>query len=129
MPLIYVESWLECWVLTKTSCIRNDTTARRVGSLVTGDIHSVYVYCDILEHVAVGNTRAPLLRIVDKPKRTYGNVHQTLNPMLYVQLQKNNFDTTEINIMTDTGVPVPFRSGKAFVVLEFCHAIQAYLGL
>jgi len=105
------------------------TTARRATSLVAGDIHSAYVYCDILEHVAIGDTRAPLLRIVDKPERTHGNVHQTLNPILYVPLQKKNFDTVEINIMTDTGVPVPFRFGKAFVVLEFRRAIHAYLGL
>ena len=106
-----------------------NTTAKRVASLVAGSIHSVYIYCDILEHVAVGDTRAPLLRIVDKPERTHGNVHHTLNPILYVPLQKKNFDTAEINIMTDTGVPVPFRSGKAFVVLEFRRAIHAYLGL
>jgi len=56
-------------------------------------------------------------------------VHQTLNPILYVPLQKKNFDTVEINIMTDTGVPVPFRYGKAFVVLEFRRSIHAHLGL
>src|SRR5260221_12185392 len=27
--------------------------------------HSMYVYCDALEHVPVGDTRAPLLRIVN----------------------------------------------------------------
>jgi len=108
---------------------RRNTTAKRSTSLTAGDVTSAYVYCDILEHVAVGDTKAPLLRIVDKPKKTYGNVHQTLNPILYVPLQKKNFDTVEINIMTDTGVPVPFRYGKAFVVLEFRRAIHAYLGL
>ena len=44
------------------------------------DIHSVYVYCDLLEHVPVGDTKAPLLRIVDKPRRDHGNVYQVLNP-------------------------------------------------
>jgi len=108
---------------------RRNMTAKRSASLTAGDVSSAYVYCDILEHVAVGDTKAPLLRIVDKPKKTYGNVHQTLNPILYVPLQKKNFDTVEINIMTDTGVPVPFRYGKAFVVLEFRRSIHAYLGL
>jgi len=56
-------------------------------------------------------------------------VYHTLYPILYVPLQKKNFDTVKINIMTDTGVPVPFCSGKAFMVLEFRRAIHAYLEL
>ena len=104
----------------------HNMTAKRTASLATEDIHSMYVYCDILEHVAVGDTKAPLLRIVDKPKRQHGNVHQIFNPILYVPLQKKNSDTVEINIMTDIGVPIPFRFGKAFVVLEFR---RAYFGL
>jgi len=38
---------------------------------------------------------------------------------LYIPLQKKNFDTVEINIMTDTGEPVRFAHGKSVVVLEF----------
>jgi len=100
-------------------------TSRRF-SLVNGDISSVYIYCDILEHVTVGDTKAPLLRIVDKDRKKRGNVHQTFNPILYVPLQKKNFDTVEVNIMSDTGRPVPFRYRKSFVVLEFR---RTYLGL
>ena len=43
------------------------TTARYSTALDAPDVRSVYVYCDILEHVAVG--RVPLLRIVDKSKK------------------------------------------------------------
>ena len=105
---------------------RNDARTSRRFSLVNGDINSAYIYCDILEHVTVGDTKAPLLRIVDKDRQKRGNVHQTFNPILYVPLQKKNFDTVEVNIMTDGGRPVPFRYGKSFVVLEFR---RTYLGL
>ena len=97
-------------------------------SLVNGDIDSVYIfyiYCDIQEHVTVGDTKAPLLPIVDKDRKKRGNVHQTFNPILYVPLQKKNFDTVEVNIMTDGGRFVPFRYGKTFFVLEFR---RTYLG-
>jgi len=91
----------------------------------------VYVYCDILEYVPVADTKAPLLRIVDKPRRSHGNVHQVLNPTLYVPLQKNNFDTLEINnnIMTDSGVSVLFLVGKSFVVLEFRRVVHPYFSI
>jgi len=39
---------------------------------------------------------------------------------------KKCFDSVEINIMTDTGVSVPFNSGKSFVVLEFRRAAYKY---
>jgi len=100
-------------------------TSRRF-SLVNGDINFVYIYCDILEHVTAGHAKAPLLRIVDKDRKKRGNVHQLFNPILYVPLQKKNFDTVEVNIMSDTERPVFFRYEKSFVVLEFR---RTYLGL
>jgi len=57
-----------------------NTTLTRVQSRIDGTIH--FVYCDILEHVAVGHMRAPLLRIVDNPRKSYGNIHRILNPIL-----------------------------------------------
>jgi len=83
-------------------------------------VPTLFVYCDALEHVVVGDVMAPLLRIVDmKRKQTYGRMHQVLNPPLYVPLQKKHFDTIEINIMTDAGDAVPFAPGKSVAVLEF----------
>ena len=107
----------------------SDAEAEHPPSMTLGDVYSMYVYCDILEHVAVGDTKASLLRIVDKPRRSDGNVHQTFNPILFVPLQKKNFDTVEINIMTDTGVPVPFRFGKSAVVLEFRRVVHPLLAI
>jgi len=96
-----------------------DTTAPRIASLNLNDIFSTYVYCDLMEHVVVVDTKVPLLRIVDKPLAKNTHMHTIFNLILYVALQKKNFDTVEINIMTDTGEPIPFRPGKSFVVLEF----------
>jgi len=66
----------------------------------------MYVYCDLLVHVVVRDTKAPLLRIVKKPVRMYEIVQKIFNPASYVPLQKKNFDTVEINIMDDTGKPI-----------------------
>jgi len=83
-------------------------------------VPTLFVYCDILEHVVVGDVMAPLLRMVDmKCKRTYGKMHEMPHASLYVTLQKKHFDTAEINIMTDTGEPVHFVEGKSVTFLEF----------
>ena len=47
------------------------------------NIRSVFVYCDLLEQVPVGDTKAQL-RIVDKSTELEGNVHRVFNPTLYV---------------------------------------------
>ena len=103
----------------------NTITADRSMSFF-GNINLLYVYCDLLEAVLVGDTKVPLLRIVDKPHRLHRNMHSVLNPIFYVPLQKKHFDTVEINIMTDTGLPVPFLPGKCFVVLEFRRVVRMY---
>jgi hypothetical protein len=106
-----------------------DMTAIRAPDL-KGLVTPIYVYCDLLEHITVGDTKAPLLRILSNSNRMgyeVGNFHKAFNPTLYVPLQKKNFDTIEINLMTDTGLPVPFMRGKSFVVLEFRRAIYSHL--
>ena len=85
-----------------------------------------YVYCDLIEPVVVGDTKVPLLRtvIID------GSANQLINHIyttpIYVPLQRKNFSTVEINIMSDTGEPVPFVSGKSLVVLHFRRTISPY---
>ena len=66
-----------------------------------GRIRSFNVYFDILEHVPVGDTKAPLLRIVDTDVKSIGNIHRVFNPLLYVPLQKKTFNTIEIDMRTD----------------------------
>ena len=59
-----------------------EESARKTVDL-THNIHSAYVYCDLLEHVTVGDTKALLLRIVDFPNdNRQGNVHHNLNSVL-----------------------------------------------
>jgi len=43
----------------------------------------MYVYCDLVEHVVVGDMKVPLLRIVDKPLAKKRHMHTIFNPILY----------------------------------------------
>ena len=82
----------------------------------------MYVYCDVLQHVVVGDVMAALLRIGYVKTTSTTMKHQILNLPLFVPLLKKNFDTIEINIMTDAGTPFPFVHGKLVVVLELKHS-------
>jgi len=44
----------------------DDVLTNRKMELFPPTIDSVYVYCNLVEHVPVGDTKAPLLRIVNR---------------------------------------------------------------
>ena len=82
-------------------------------------LHSIYVYCDLVEPRVVGDKLTPLLRVVpvagksgDMVTRTYQNVH-------YVTLQQKSLETVEINIRDDLGDNVSFERGTLNVTLHF----------
>jgi len=92
---------------------------------------NLYMYCDLLEHVMVGDIKAPLLRIVnittDVAQIDDIVEHTAFNLIQYVPLQKQSFDTIDILLATDKGLPMPFVPGKAIVVLEFRRTVHPYL--
>lgn len=97
----------------------------------TADIHSelqvFYAYCDLLECVPVGDTRAPLLRIVDVIETNHNTtIRRYYDKPHYVPLQKKSFDSIEIDLRTDSGDPVPFERGKVILTLHFKRADGAY---
>ncbi len=106
---------------------RPQQTAEHSVNLM-GSLNLLYVYCDLLEQVLVGDTKAPLLRIASRPPQTTLHAeHVTFNPVQYVPLQKKCFDSVAIYMMTDTGVPMPFSPGKSLAVLEFRRSAHPYL--
>lgn len=88
--------------------------------------YSMYVYCDVLEHVPVGDARVPLLRIVDVSGKSGETVHRIYDKMQYVPLQKKMFDSIEIDIRNDSGTPVPFEFGKVVLTLHFRMSKSPY---
>jgi hypothetical protein len=89
---------------------------------ITGGIHALYVYCDVLENVPVGDTEAPLLRIVDATGAYGANIHHVFDPPRYVPVQKKHFDSIEVDIKSDIGEPISFEGGKLMIVVHFRSA-------
>ena len=82
-------------------------------------IHSIYVYCDIVEPRIIGDAMAPLLRVVPVTGHHGDNVAVTYQNIHYIPVQKKNFQDLEINLRDDTGELVPFERGKLTVTLHF----------
>ena len=82
-------------------------------------IHTLYVYCDIIENMPVGNDETPLLRIVGVDAKQGEIVRKTYDNPMYVQVRIKKFDTVEIDIKSNTGERVPFQYSKSEVILHF----------
>jgi len=97
-----------------------------VGERITDEPSTMFVYCDLIEHVTVGDVRVPLLRTFGMEKSSNDVVHRTFQNLVYVPLQKKQFDSVEMNIMNDTGETMPFASGKSVVLLHFRRSSNPY---
>jgi len=95
--------------------------------IIEPSLTSLFIYCDILEHVPVGDTLAPLLRCVNIEGESGKRVGASFTYPMYIPVQKKVFDSVEINIMTETGDPAPFIDGPSTVTLHFRRARNPYL--
>ena len=89
-------------------------------------VDSLFVYCDILEHVPVGDGLAPLLRAVVVRGKHGDRIGERFVDPMYLPIQKKKFGSIEINIMTDTGSPVPFIDWRSMVLLHFRRSNNPY---
>ena len=92
--------------------------SRRVCDLQRG-FYCLFVYCDLIEPVLVGDVKAPILRIVNIKGKEGEMINRIYQNVQYAPLQKKMFETIEINIRDDTGRLVPFERGRVIVTLHF----------
>lgn len=93
---------------------------------IEGGLHAMYVYCDVLECVPVGDTVAPLLRIVEIKGEKGETVHIQYEKPRYIPLGKKHFDSIELDIRDDIGQNIPFDSGKLIATIHFRKQKEAY---
>ena len=78
--------------------------------------YSLFVYCDVVEHVVEVDVRALLLRTVYITGKEGLTVNRTVQ---YVPVQQKQFSTIEIDIRDDSGSPMPYQRGKVIVIINF----------
>lgn len=83
--------------------------------------HSMYVYCNIIKPQHVGDTAAPLLRVVPLIRKAHNPepFHKVFDHIYFLPLVNQNFDTIEIDIRDDIGRPVAFERGRVVITLVF----------
>lgn len=84
---------------------------------------SLFIYSDIAEFTFVGHTQAPILRVVSFTGLTESpHFYKEFKRLHYVPVSKASLDQIQVSIKTDTGLNVPFVTGKTLVKLHFRHS-------
>ena len=99
--------------------IANKGTISEFPSLIKNGLNLLYIYSDIAKPHAVGDSNAPLLRVV--PLRgEYGEhiSHKFERPMFF-PISKNNIDNIKLDLRSENGDLFPFLAGKVVVTLIF----------
>ena len=102
---------------------------------MTAGTQLLFIYLDIIHYQIVGDTKAPLLRVIDTNRRVKnGNVcpiepnHRKVSAVSavsavldYKKLLVNNIQSIGVNLRTETGRLVSFagRGGKVVLNLKF----------
>lgn len=82
-------------------------------------LHSVFVYSDVVTNTIVGDSKAPLLRIISAKGKDGETVDTEFSRPHYMPVASSEIQTIEINIMDELGNPIRFERGKIHVTLHF----------
>ena len=86
---------------------------------IDGTIHTLYVYCNIVELMPIGGDEAPLLQIDGVDTKRGKIARKTYDNPMCVPVRIKKFDMIEIDIKSNTGEHVPFQYSKSEVILYF----------
>ena len=91
-----------------------------------GTIKSLYVYCNIIKPVIVGDKEVPLIRRVEIPsEKKFGQtVEITYTRPHYYPLVYHEFESIEIDIKDDTDRTIQFAFGRVALTLNFREKID-----
>ena len=79
----------------------------------------LYVYCDVGAHSIVGDTKSPLLRVVNIEGRHGEFVRNVFAQPHYVPVGRREFGSVTITINNELGKPITLRSGQFVITLHF----------
>ena len=84
-------------------------------------VYNFFIYCSIIQPIAVGDVQAQLLRMVDVPmgKHWSSVTCRTMTNPIYIPLNTNSFNSIHFEIRDDTGELIRFTNAKTTVTLHF----------
>lgn len=86
---------------------------------LNGGISEIFVYTDIIHSHHVGDTVAPVLRVIPVMTKDSEQIVKVYPSPLYFPVKKTFFDTIQVELRTSSGKEITFSAGKTNLVLSF----------
>jgi hypothetical protein len=96
----------------------NRTSIAKCPPDLSGGMYHIFIYSDIAQPQIVGDTFAPLLRLVNISGKEGEAITQTFRPF-YIPLAHTEFDTIEILLCNEFGEEIQFDNGQSVITLHF----------
>lgn len=117
----------------KATNLKKNNKAIRPANIHAALPSHMYVYCDLVEPQLVGDTVAPLLKIVniETLSSVDGSYNYGANKVVhftdphYVPLVKTSFESVEIDLRNSTGDKIPFHFGTTCMKVHFRRTSSA----
>lgn len=90
----------------------------RTADIKAGFYH-MFCYSDVVQHQAVGDAYAPLLRTVQIEGKFGDVISHTFSPAYYLPVAKRHIENISVELKTDQNRPVDFKFGKVVATLHF----------
>lgn len=81
-------------------------------------MYNIYVYCDIVENTLVGDSVAPLLRIVPIEGKQNQTVSHSFQRVQYVPIARRQTPSILIYLRADDGSIISFEHGRVVVTVD-----------
>lgn len=86
---------------------------------------TLFVYCDLADYQAVGDSVAPLLRTVPiKGNSAFQMIVEKFDSPHYVKVIRNYIETVEVSLASDLGKNADFKVGKSLVKLHLRKVVM-----
>lgn len=86
---------------------------------LNANIHSMFIYTDIVRETLVGNIYAPLLRNVNVVPKNDTYVQRSFDHIHYMKLNSNRINNIEIKICDSLGELIKFNFGDIIIKIHF----------
>jgi hypothetical protein len=90
-------------------------------NLLAGSFH-IFIYCDIVQPVAVGSELVPLLRIINLKSNENDLETTSFQNLYYLPLSRNVFDTISVKLCNEFGEELVLDKGQVTLTLHFRKA-------
>ena len=90
-----------------------------MSPMLKRDINSLFIYCNIVSYIHVGDTEAPLLRQLPLSSKENVVVDREFINKIYIPVNCNVLNKIDVSIHDQSGELIPFKDGLTTLTLEF----------